>query len=266
MTLECTNVQVMAGGRALLQGVSATLTPGRVAVILGPNGAGKSTLLSILSSQRRPDVGEVFLDGRPLRSYSPHALALRRAVMPQESAVAFDFTVREVAELGRYPHRKHPDQDEEGIVERALDSTDVASLASRVFNTLSGGEKSRVHMARALAQVWSPQPDHGARWLLLDEPTAALDLAHQHQALSLLRKRARADGMGVVAVLHDLNLALRYADDALLLAHGEAAIFGPVKEVLTPDRMQRIWRIGCTPVHDAEGRLQFLFKPALSSP
>ncbi len=261
MTLTCIDACVRVGGRTLLDGISVTLQPGRVTAILGPNGAGKSTLLSLLSAQRKPSAGQVLMDGRSLGSFSPHQLALRRAVMPQESAVAFDFTVREVAELGRYPHRQKPEADESGIVSRALESTDVTALSARIFNTLSGGEKARVHLARALAQVWHPRPDNAARWLLLDEPTAALDLAHQHQALRLLRARSHSQGVGVAAVLHDLNLALCYADDALLLAPGEPACFGLVGEVLTPERMKRIWGVGCTPVHNAEGVVQYLFGP-----
>jgi len=262
MTLQCVDARVSAGGRELLHGITATLRPGRFTAILGPNGAGKSTLLSLLSAQRRPDAGQVLLDGQPVQALGAHALALRRAVMPQESAVAFDFTAREVAELGRYPHRKQPTADEAGIVEQALAATDVAALAPRIFNTLSGGEKARVHLARALAQVWAPLPNDtggAARWLLLDEPTAALDLAHQHQALRLLRGWAHGQGVGVAAVLHDLNLALRYADDALLLAHGEAASHGPVAEVLTAERIARIWGIDCTPVQTGDGVLQYLF-------
>lgn len=260
MTLQCMDARVSAGGRVLLDGITATLQPGRFTAILGPNGAGKSTLLSLLSAQRTPDSGQVRLDGQPLPTLSAHTLALRRAVMPQDSAVAFDFSVREVAELGRYPHRKHPDGDEAYIVDRALAATSVANLSHRIFNTLSGGEKARVQLARALAQVWAPRPDSAARWLLLDEPTAALDLSHQHQALRLLRDWATTQGGGVVAVLHDLNLALRYADDVLLLAHGEAACHGPVGDVLTADRISAIWNIRCTPVHTAEGLLQYLFE------
>lgn len=258
-SLECVNARVSAGGRVLLDGITATLQPGRFTAILGPNGAGKSTLLSLLSAQRTPDAGQVLLDGTPLHTLSAHTLALRRAVMPQESAVAFDFTAREVAELGRYPHRKHPDANEAAIVDQALAATDVAALAPRIFNTLSGGEKARVHLARALAQVWGPRADGAARWLLLDEPTAALDLAHQHQALRLLRDWAHDQGLGVVAVLHDLNLALRYADDVLLLARGEAACHGPVGDVLTAERIESVWDVGCTPVRTAKGLLQYLF-------
>ncbi len=259
MTLQCINARLQVGRRTLLDGLSATLPPGRFTAILGPNGAGKSTLLSLLSAQRKPDAGQVLLDGQPLPSLSAHTLALRRAVMPQESAVAFDFTAREVAELGRYPHRKSPAANEGTIVDGALGATGVIALAERSFNTLSGGEKARVHLARALAQVWSPLPDSAPRWLLLDEPTAALDLAHQHQSLRLLRDWAHREACGVVAVLHDLNLALRYADDVLLLSPGEAPIHGLAADVLTAQRIRSVWNVECSEVQTSEGLRQYLF-------
>ncbi|WP_313071345.1 heme ABC transporter ATP-binding protein [Melaminivora sp.] len=259
MTLQCREAHVRAGGRSLLDDVSATLAPERLTVILGPNGAGKSTLLSLLAGAREPDAGDVLLDARPLPAWGAPALALRRAVVPQEGAMAFDFTVREVAELGRYPHRRSPAPDEAGVVLQALAATGVAPLAPRVFNTLSGGEKARVHLARALAQVWSPLPDGAARWLLLDEPTAALDLAHQHGTLRLLRQWAHGAGCGVVAVLHDLNLALRYADDVLLLAGGRIECLGPAREVLTPERIGQTWGVDCTAVNEPGQALQYLF-------
>ena len=259
MTLQCCGALVRAGGRSLLDGVSARLAPARLTAILGPNGAGKSTLLSLLAGARIPDRGEVLLDGRPLPAWHAPALALRRAVVPQEGTMAFEFTAREVAELGRYPHRRRPAPDEYAVVGQALAATGVAGLAPRIFNTLSGGEKARVHLARALAQVWTPLPCGSARWLLLDEPTAALDLAHQHGTLRLLRQWAHDQGCGVAVVLHDLNLALRYADDVLLLCQGRIAEAGAAHEVLTPARIARHWGVDCTPVHDVQGVTQLLF-------
>lgn len=257
--LQCQGATVRAGGKTLLGDTTVDVQAGRFTAILGPNGAGKSTLLSLLSGQRRPDAGTVLLDATPLHTMAADTLALRRAVMPQVSVVAFDFTAREVAELGRYPHRRGPAPDEAGIVSQALQATGVAHLAARIFNTLSGGEKARVHLARALAQVWPGQPGGVVRWLLLDEPTAALDLAHQHQALALLRRWAHEQGVGVVAVLHDLNLALRYADDAIVLAQGEPCSSGAVANVLEPARISRVWGVACEPVHGAQGVMQYLF-------
>ncbi len=246
------------GGKTLLGGVTARLTPGRVTAILGPNGAGKSTFLSLLSGQRRPTQGRVLLDEQPIEHHKPAELALRRAVMPQESSVAFDFNAQEIVTLGRLPHRLAPAANEDEIIDAAMALTDVAALAPRILNTLSGGEKARVHLARALAQLWSPRPDGAHRWLLLDEPTAALDIAHQHASMALVRDWA-AQGVGVVAVLHDLNLALRYADEVIVLGQGRAMVQGPSAQVLQPELVREIWRTPCELVGGQDGAPQYLF-------
>jgi len=259
MTLVCDAAAVSADGQRVLATVSARLQAGRVTAILGPNGAGKSTLLSLLAGQRAPHAGAVLLDGAPVHRQPAAALALRRAVMAQESAVAFEFTARAVVELGRFPHRRQPDQGEAAIVPQAMAATEVAHLAQRGMHTLSGGEKARVHLARALAQIWSPLAGGAARWLLLDEPTAALDLSHQHQAMRLARDWARRQGIGVVAVLHDLNLALRYADDALVLGGSAGCTHGPVAQVLQPALIADVWATPCQWVQGADGVTQYLF-------
>ena len=258
MSLGCIDAEVRLGDRTLFSGAHISLQPGRLTAILGPNGAGKSTLLSMLGGQRRPDRGRVLLDGLPLSAHKIEALALRRALMPQESAVAFDFSAEDIVALGRFPHRRAPSGDEDAIIEAAMAMTDVSTLAPRVLNTLSGGEKARVQMARALAQLWEPRPDGSARWLLLDEPTAALDLAHQHAAMRLLRDWA-GQGVGVVAVLHDLNLARRYADDVVVLVGGAGLHQGSAAEVLQPALIERVWAMPCQPVTAADGTVQYLF-------
>ncbi|MGJ7579972.1 heme ABC transporter ATP-binding protein [Variovorax sp. RHLX14] len=259
--LECVGVSVCMADKVLLASTTASFQPGRFAAILGPNGAGKSTLLSVLAGQRVPTQGEARLDGRPLADHALVALARRRALMPQESAVAFDFTAGEIVALGRYPHRGFqsiPAQDDDAIVAAAMTLTDVSALADRVLNSLSGGEKARVHLARALAQLWASLPDGAVRWLLLDEPTAALDLAHQHAAMRLLRDRSR-EGMGVIAVLHDLNLARRYADEVLILDGQGGMHRGAASELLQPPLIEQIWRMPCQQVESADGTPQFLF-------
>lgn len=258
MTLQCEGASVRAGAKCLLADASAVFQAGRLCAVVGPNGAGKSTLLSVLSGQRRPDQGRVLLEGIELDARSAEELALMRAVMPQESAVAFDFTVAEVAGLGRYPHRRHPSRAEHEIVGQALQATAVAHLAERIFNTLSGGEKARVHLARSLAQVWEPRLQ-GERWLLLDEPTASLDLAHQHLAMRLLREWANGQGVGVVAVLHDLNLAMRYADDVIVLAGGAVREFGATRTVVQPALIEEVWGLPCHQVATEDGVPQYLF-------
>lgn len=256
--LECRALAVAVPGGPHLATVDVALQPGRFTAILGPNGAGKSTLLSLLSGQRPAQSGQVCLSGRALGDYSAAQLALVRAVMPQENAVAFDFSVQEVVEWGRFAHRSAPSLHEDAIALQALQATGVAHLALRNINTLSGGERARVHLARALAQLWEPRPDGAARWLLLDEPTAALDLSHQHQSMALLREWAQQQGVGVVAVLHDLNLALRYAHDVLLL-DGSACGYGAVADTLTAETIARVWQVDCTAVRAPDGVAQYLF-------
>ncbi|WP_077001060.1 heme ABC transporter ATP-binding protein [Variovorax sp. KK3] len=264
MTLRFDALELRAGTRQLLAPCTLPLAEGRVTAILGPNGAGKSTLLGVLAGARAPAAGRVTLDGRPLAASKPEALALRRALMPQENAVAFDFRAHEVVALGRFPHRHapepatSPDGGEDGIVAAAMAHTDVQGLAARVLNTLSGGEKARVQLARVLAQLWRPRPDGAARWLLLDEPTAALDLSHQHATMRLLR-RWTAQGVGVVVVLHDLNLARRYADDALVLDGLGTLHAGPAAELLQPALIERVWGTPCQQVSAADGTPQYLF-------
>ncbi|MFN3440333.1 MAG: heme ABC transporter ATP-binding protein [Acidovorax sp.] len=258
--LVCDQVGVGVPGRPLLATVHAQFAPGRVTAILGPNGAGKSTLLSMLSGQRAPRSGSVRLAGKALSAFKALDLARHRAVLPQETAVAFDFTVQEVVEMGRFPHRQHPSRHEARIVHEAMAATGVTQLAARSVNTLSGGERARTHLARALAQIWEPLPEGAARWLLLDEPTAALDLAHQHQAMALVRRWAVEQGVGVIAVLHDLNLALRYAHDSLLLAPGLSRVqtVGATADLLTPDTIAQVWGVRSVRVSAADGVPQCL--------
>lgn len=258
MSLRCVDVGVSADGRKVLAKISMDMLPRRFTAILGPNGAGKSTLLSLLTGQRQPLGGQVLLDGTALGRVPAAHLARRRAVMLQESAVAFDFLAREVVELGRFPHQKNPSSQEDAIVAQAMDATHVGHLAQRNVNTLSGGEKARVQLARSLAQIWDPCLDGADRWLLLDEPTAALDLAHQHQMMRLMQRWAATQSVGVVAVLHDVNLALRYADDVLVLG-GKHCHCGPARHVLTPELIDRVWGVKCQPVRGEDGVGQYLF-------
>ncbi|WP_027013951.1 heme ABC transporter ATP-binding protein [Comamonas composti] len=256
-SLECRSLGVGIGMGPRLAVVDKALQAGRFTAILGPNGAGKSTLMSMLVGERMPQSGDVWLDGQPLAAHDGQQLARRRAFMAQDCSVAFDFTAREVVELGRYPHRQHPSPQEEVIAPQAMALAGVAHLGGRSIRQLSGGERARVHLARALAQVWERPGDEDTCWLLLDEPTAALDLAHQHRCMGLLRQLAERQGLGVVAVIHDLNLALRYAHEVLLL--GAQSLCGPVAQVLTPQAIERVWGVTCTPVTAEDGVQQYLF-------
>jgi len=230
--LQLIDVGVMRQGRAILHGVSLTLQAGTVTALVGPNGAGKSTLLGVASGDLPPDSGQVLLQGSALAGYRAQALARERAVMPQEHAVRFAFSVEEVVAMGRLPHP--PQADEDALqVERALDAAEMQALRLREVQRLSGGESARTTFARVLAQA--------TPLLFLDEPTAALDLRHQERTLRTVRGLADA-GACVVVVLHDLNLAAGHADRIVLLQQGRIAADGSPAEVLTEDTLRRVYQ------------------------
>ncbi|MFE3516007.1 heme ABC transporter ATP-binding protein [Streptomyces sp. NPDC059166] len=231
---ELVSVRVGLGGRPVLDGVDLTVRTGEVLALVGPNGAGKSTLLAALAADLSVDSGEVRVDGRPATGWQAAELALRRAVLPQSAALAFPFSVEEVVRMGRAPWAGTPrEPEDDAAVAAALAATEVAEFASRPFSALSGGERARVALARVLAQR--------APLLLLDEPTAALDLRHQELVLGICRERAAA-GDAVVVVLHDLGLAAAYADRALVLRDGRVAAAGPPSEVFTGELLGEVYR------------------------
>jgi len=215
----------------LVRDASVRVQPGRVIAIMGPNGAGKTTLLRLIAGDVAPDTGAVTYDGQALEQISLTERARRRAVVTQRSSIAFGFSVLETVLIGRYPHGgDHAGTIDIRIARRALARAGVAEFESRRVTTLSGGELARVMLARAMAQI---DGDAGARYLLLDEPTGALDPAHQHHILRLLREMAR-ESVGVFMILHDLNLAARYADEIVLMRSGSVTACGSPDEVLTP--------------------------------
>jgi iron complex transport system ATP-binding protein len=231
--LSAQGVRLTVGGRELLAGVRLSVRAGEVLALLGPNGAGKSTLLSVLAGDLAPTSGAVRLLGRPLASYAAAELALHRALLPQSSALSFPFTAGEVVRMGRAPWAgTAAAAQDEAVVAQAMAATESARFAGRPFTALSGGERARVSLARVLAQR--------APLLLLDEPTAALDLRHQELVLRVARRRAAA-GDAVVVVLHDLSLAAAYADRVLLLADGAAVADGPVAEVLRAALLSEVY-------------------------
>jgi iron complex transport system ATP-binding protein len=254
--LYARNIGVVAGGRNILNSVDLAAPPGRVIAIVGPNGAGKSTLLKVLSGDLVPQSGRVTMNGKTLAEWSAEDRALQRAVLPQTPELAFSFRTRDVVELGRHPHRGVATAEQNRhAVAGAMHATETAPLAARDCKTLSGGEMHRTHYARVLAQIWSPLPQNRARILLLDEPTASLDLFHQHAILAKARAIA-AQGAAVVAVLHDLNLAATYADELYILANGSLNATGSPEACLTSDRIERIWRVNCAVEKGPDGTLR----------
>jgi iron complex transport system ATP-binding protein len=240
--LKAEEIGVRIGTYRLLDDVGCVVGPGELVVVLGPNGAGKSTLLRVLSGDLTPTTGTVSLNGRRLRNWSPLVLARQRAVLPQQSALSFPFRVEDVVRMGRSPHRAVTPVRQEAIVREAMRRADVLHLAERLYPSLSGGERQRVQLARVLAQIWEPT-DLGPRYLLLDEPTSALDIAHQHRLLEIAREMLAGGELGVLAILHDLNLASAYADRILLLKDGRVAAAGPVAEIMDRGHLESVFGI-----------------------
>jgi iron complex transport system ATP-binding protein len=231
--VEVRGAGVRIGDATLLDGVDVDVRTGEILVVVGPNGAGKSTLLAVLSGDRVPDAGTVAWEGEPLASLRPRELARRRAVLLQENHVSFPFRVVDVVRMGRAPWEGTSSADaDDAVVAAALAAADVAHLADRRYPTLSGGEKARASLARVLAQ----EP----RLLLLDEPTAALDVKHQTQVLAQARRHADAGGAAVV-VLHDLPLAAAWADRVVVVARGGIAADGAPADVLTSDLLSTVY-------------------------
>lgn len=229
-------------GRRIVEGVSLDIEFGQLLAVVGPNGAGKSTLLAAMASDLKPSHGGISLDDRPLHRWAPLDLARRRAVMPQAARLGFSLPVRDVAALGRSPFfQSHTRAENAAAVARALKAGDVVHLARRSYETLSGGEQQRVQLARAMAQLDLESTD-AKPILLLDEPTANLDLAHQHATLRLARDLTQL-GVAVVAILHDLGLAFAYGDRVLALHEGRAVALGRPQDVLTPELMRRVFAV-----------------------
>ncbi|MHB9854443.1 ABC transporter ATP-binding protein [Streptomyces krungchingensis] len=248
MRLDVDGVTVEAAGTRIVDDIRLAVDSGAFVGLVGPNGSGKSTLLRCVYRALRPAAGLVRLDGDDVHALPPRAAARRLAALPQESSAEFDFTVAEVVAMGRLPHRDRTAAHDREICAGAMERTGVAHLAGRGFLTLSGGEKQRVLIARALAQ----QP----RVLVLDEPTNHLDIAHQLDVLSLVR----ASGLSVLAALHDLNLAAAHCDLLYVIADGRAVASGPPQDVLRPDLLADVFGVRGHPVrHPVTGAVQLLF-------
>ncbi|MBL4766269.1 MAG: heme ABC transporter ATP-binding protein [Rhodobacteraceae bacterium] len=254
MKLNAHQINVDLGAQRVLHDISLSVEPGEFLVILGPNGAGKSTLLNVLSGERVADVGTASLDGIALHDFTPLELARKRALMLQRASLTFPFVVRDVVAMGREPFLDAGDvKADEMAVDWALEATDMHSLQQRPYTKLSGGEQQRVQLARVLAQIWRPSNDE-ARFLLLDEPTSSLDLAHQHTTMRLAHKLT-TQGVGAVAVVHDLNLAALYATKVALLSQGHLVALGTPDQILAPDLISEVFGISVTQVRDeASGR------------
>jgi iron complex transport system ATP-binding protein len=244
--IEADALTYRAGARDLVADVSARFEPGQVHLLIGPNGAGKSTLIKMLARLLRPAAGRILYDGTDIAGETEGALARRRAVLSQAVEIAFPLSVREVVTMGRYPHfGTHAAQHDEAIVDEVMRYFDITEMGDRSYPTLSGGEKQRVNFARVLSQVWEPVPGRH-RVLFLDEPLTFLDIGHQLTFMKKLRSAVGGGDMVVVGVVHDLNLAARFADRLLLLDRGRLVASGTQDQVLTPEHIRATF--GITPV------------------
>lgn len=238
------NVSYQTGSHQIIDDVSLEVKYGEVLALVGPNGAGKSTLLGLLAGDLHPTAGTVTLEGRDLTDWDTKELARIRAVLLQANQVAFSFTARDVIDMGRAPWIGTPESaEDEGAITQAIGLTDVGHLTGRTFPTLSGGEKARVSLARVIAQR--------TRIVMLDEPTAALDLRHQEDVLTIARNIA-AQGRAVIVVLHDLSLSAAYADQIAILHQGQLAAIGHPDEVLTAKRVRDIYGTEVRIIHDPD--------------
>lgn len=239
--IEARNITVEIQSRKILEDVSLRVNCGEILAVLGPNGAGKSTLRKILCGDLQPTSGKILMNGKSLNDWDLTERAKARAVLPQDSSLNFPFSVAEVVLMGRAPHIRGAESEKDYEIARAaLRAVEESGLEERIYPTLSGGERQRVQLARVLAQIW--EKTENPRYLLLDEPTSNLDLTHQHQTLKLAQKFAR-ENVGVLLILHDLNLTAQYADKVLLLKAGKIAAFGTPEEVFTEELIKTVFGV-----------------------
>jgi len=240
--LKASNITFRVGNKPLLADISLSFAAGKLHLVIGPNGAGKSTLIKVLARLVRPQIGSVEYEGRDVNDASEANLAKHRAVLSQAIEVAFPLTVREVVMMGRYPHfGGRPGPADEQVVDELMQLFDVTGFRDRDYQTLSGGERQRVNFARVLAQLWRVKhalprtngSSSSCRFLFLDEPLTFLDVRHQIDFMKKVRGFTDSPDVVTVGVVHDLNLAARFADQIILLNHGRFVAGGSPTEVLT---------------------------------
>src|SRR6185503_11885117 len=252
--LEAANITYRVGNKQLLSDISVSFAPGKLNLIIGPNGAGKSTLIKVLAGLVRPQTGTTRYDGLDIDESSRLELAKRRSVLSQAVEIAFPLTVREVVMMGRYPHfGGRPGSTDEQIVDQVMTHFDVTEFRDRNYQTLSGGERQRVNFARVLAQLWSDAPpesgaelaagSQASRYLFLDEPLTFLDIRYQIDFMKKVRVFAGRPGVITVGVVHDLNLAARFADHVVLMDHGQIVASGTPHDVLTAERIREVFSV-----------------------
>ena len=243
MSLILKNISYKAGDVNILNDVSLSVEKGEIVSLVGPNGAGKSTLLNILTGDINPDSGEVFYENFNLNELNILDRSFYRSVMSQSQQIVFDFSVKEIIEMGWLD--KGNAQFSEHFDQAVLDISSVCqldNLLERKFNRLSGGEQRRVHFARTLLQLWRPSDSMDPAYMLLDEPTANLDLYFEIKLMEIIKKKA-VNNVGVFLILHDLNLAAKFSDKIALINEGKIVSYGTPREVLKPNILEEIYNL-----------------------
>lgn len=244
-SLECKNITLRYDKNTVIHDLSLNIPQGKMTILLGSNGCGKSTLLRGLAGLLKPSQGTVLLNSQNVHKKPKRALAKTLSILPQSPETNAEMIVEDLVTMGRHPHRSLfnvKSQENREFVHNALESTDLLPLAKRRVSSLSGGQRQRVWIAMTLAQ--------NTPWVLLDEPTTFLDLNHQVSILNLLKKLNQTQNKSLVMVLHDINLACRYADHIILLKQGKVTDSGSPEHVITPDNLKHTFDLDCTIIQD----------------
>jgi len=246
MSLSLKSVSLKLDNRQILKDVSLEINESEIVSVIGPNGAGKSTLLNVLTGDISPDSGDINYDNKQLNKISIQERAFTRSVMSQMQTLVFNFNVKDVIEMG-WLQRGNSDFSSNFSMafEAVTTECNVHNLVHRKFNSLSGGEQRRVHFARTLLQLWRPSQSNDPRYLLLDEPTANLDLSSEMLLMNILKARASSN-IGILIILHDLNLASHFADKIAIMKDGEIKAFGKPEEIMTDNFLTSIYEVPIT--------------------
>ena len=250
MSLNLESVSLKLDNRQILKDVSLEINEGEIVSVIGPNGAGKSTLLNVLTGDINPDSGEISYDNKQLKQISIQERAFTRSVMSQMQTLVFNFSVKDVIEMG-WLQRGNSDFSNNFSMafKNVTKECNVHNLIHRKFNSLSGGEQRRVHFARTLLQLWRPSESNDPRYLLLDEPTANLDLSSEMLLMNILKKRTSLN-VGILVILHDLNLASHFADKIAIIKDGEIMAFGEPEKIMEDAFLTSIYEVPIKVKHD----------------
>jgi iron complex transport system ATP-binding protein len=257
--IKATELKYEIKNKPLIENISLTFDSNQISMIVGPNGAGKSTLIQLLSQQLACTSGEIEFFGRPIREISSTKMAKKRAVLSQNTAMAFPLMVKDVVMMGRYPHfTGKPRQRDEEICMESMELFNISKMKERNYLTLSGGEQQRVHFARVIAQIW-PDREKTTKVLMLDEPLTYLDIYYQYDFLRVIKQLIQDQEMIVIGVVHDLNLAYQFADKIVLMDNGKLVQHGNPNEVFTPENIQKVFKLKSMVLKDNQGNKHLNF-------